>query len=346
MSQFQYSKKVVTFGEIMMRLSPPDYDRFVQTDSFDVTFGGAEANVSVAMANYGFHSVFVTALPKHEIGQCVVNSLRTYGVDTKFIAREGNRVGVYFVEKGASQRPSKVIYDRAHSSIAELKTGAIDWDAVFKDAAWFHWSGITPALSDSAAAVMKEALQAAKNHGVTVSVDLNFRKKLWTKEKAQQVMTGLMQYVDIAIGNEEDAECVFGIKAGKSDITAGELDVEAYKSVAKQLIDTFGLQKAAITLRESISASDNNWSACLHNGQDFFLSRKYKIHIVDRVGGGDSFASGLMCGLLSGKSDANALEFGVAASCLKQTIPGDFNLVSVAEVESLTGGDQSGRVQR
>ncbi len=338
--------KVVTFGEIMLRLSPPGYLRFVQTGAYEATFGGAEANVSVALANYGFHSIFVTALPNQEIGQSVINSLRRYGVDTSFILREGNRVGIYFVETGASQRPSKVIYDRAHSSISELQPGKVDWERVFEGATLFHWSGITPALSDSAADVMKESLIAAKNKGLTVSVDLNYRKKLWSKEKAQSIMTGLMDYVDIAIGNEEDAECVFGIKAGKSDVSTGDLDVEAYKSVAQQLIDRFQLQKAAITLRESISASDNNWSACLHTGKDFLLSKKYKIHIVDRVGGGDSFASGLIYGLLSGKSDQDALEFGVAASCLKQTIPGDYNLVNVNEVESLAQGEQSGRVQR
>ncbi len=346
MNQINTKAKVVTFGEIMLRLSPPDYLRFVQTDTYNATFGGAEANVSVALANYGLDSYFVTALPDHEIGQSVINSLRQYGVNTSFILREGKRVGIYFVETGASQRPSKVIYDRAHSAISELQPGTIDWNPIFEGATWFHWSGITPAISNSAAEVTQEALKAAKEHNVTVSVDLNYRKKLWSKEKAQHVMKGLMQYVDIAIGNEEDAECVFGIKAGKSDVSAGELDVEAYKSVAQQMIDQFNLKKAAITLRESISASDNNWSACLHTGDDFLLSKKYKIHIVDRVGGGDSFASGLIYGLMSGKSDRDALEFGVAASCLKQTIPGDYNLVSVMEVELLSGGDQSGRVQR
>lgn len=339
-------QKAVTFGEIMLRLSPPGHSRFVQTDRYMATFGGAEANVSVALANYGFESVFVTALPGHEIGQSVVNSLRQFGVDTSHIRREGERVGIYFVETGASQRPSKVIYDRAHSSIAEMKPGSVDWDAVFEGASWYHWSGITPALSDSAAACAEEAAKAAKRHGAVVSVDLNFRKKLWDREKAQAVMTPLMEHVDIAIGNEEDAECVFGIKAGKSNVEAGELDHEAYRAVAGEMASRFGLQKVAITLRESISASDNIWSACLCNGSECLFSRKYKIHIVDRVGGGDSFASGLICALLNGKSDKEALEFGVAASCLKQTIPGDYNLVSVKEVEALAGGDQSGRVQR
>jgi len=338
--------KVVTFGEIMLRLSPPNYLRFTQTKSFDASYGGAEANTSVAFANYGLKSCFVTALPNHEIGQSAINSLRQYGVDISYILRQGKRVGIYFLEYGASQRPSKVIYDRAGSSITELKPGQINWDKVFENARWFHWSGITPALSDSTADITFEALRAAKAAGITVSVDLNYRKKLWSKEKAQKVMTGLMAYVDVVIGNEEDAECVFGIKAGASNIEAGELDVEGYKSVAEQMVKKFGFDKVAITLRESISASDNIWSACLYNGKEFLLSKKYKIHLIDRVGGGDSFSSGLIYGLLAGKSDKDALEFGVAASCLKQTIHGDLNLVSVQEVELLSGGDSSGRVQR
>ncbi len=338
--------KVVTFGEIMLRLAPPNMLRFVQTKSYDATFGGAEANTSVAFANYGLESVFVTALPNHEIGQTAINSLRQYGVDTRFVLRQGDRVGIYFLEYGASQRPSKVVYDRAGSSIAEIQPGQVDWDAVFQGATWFHWSGITPALSDSAAEVTMEALKAAKKAGAMVSVDLNYRKKLWSKEKAQRVMAGMMEYVDLAIGNEEDADCVFGIKAGSTDVTTGKLDIEGYKDVARQMVDRFGFSKVAITLRESISASDNIWSACLFNGSDFLLSRKYDIHLIDRVGGGDSFASGLIYGLIAGKSDQDALEFGVAASCLKQTIHGDLNLVSVKEVELLAGGDVSGRVQR
>ena len=338
--------KVVTFGELMLRLAPPNHLRFAQTSSYDATFGGAEANTSVAFANYGFESCFVSALPNHEIGQCAINSLRKYGVDTSFIVRQGNRVGIYYLEYGASQRPSKVIYDRAGSSIAELEPGHINWNEVFENSNWFHWSGITPALSDNAAATTLEALKAAKAAGVKVSVDLNFRKKLWMKEKAQKVMSDLMEYVDVVIGNEEDADCVFGIKAGTSNVEAGELDVEGYKSVAQQMVEKFGFAKVAITLRESISASDNNWSACLYNGKEFLLSKKYKIHLIDRVGGGDSFSSGLIYGLLAGKSDQDALEFGVAASCLKQTIHGDLNLVSVQEVEHLSGGDASGRVQR
>jgi len=338
--------KVVTFGEIMLRLAPPEHLRFVQTDTFDATFGGAEANTSVAFANYGLDSCFVTALPNHEIGLAAVNSLRKYGVDTSFVICGGKRVGIYFLEHGASQRPSKVIYDRAGSSISEISPEQIDWEKVFEEANWFHFSGITPALSDSAAQTTLEALKAAQAMGVTVSVDLNYRKKLWSTKKAQEVMTGLMEYVDIAVGNEEDADCVFGIKAGASDVAAGKLDIEGYKSVAEQMLKRFGLKKVAITLRQSLSASDNIWSACLYNGKDFYISDKYEIHLVDRVGGGDSFCSGLIYGLIAGKSDKEALAFGVAASCLCQTIHGDFNLVSAKEVELLAGGDTSGRVQR
>ena len=338
--------KIVTFGEIMLRLSPPDHLRFIQTKSYDATFGGAEANTAVAFAIFGLKSVFVTALPDHEIGQAAENTLRAYGVDTKYILRQGKRIGIYFLEYGASQRPSKVIYDRAGSSVSEVKPGQIDWNEIFQKTTWLHWSGITPALSNSAAEVTLEALKAAKKSGLTLSVDLNFRKKLWSKEKACSVMTGLMKYVDICIGNEEDTENIFGIKAGSTDVDSGKLDKERYKDVAKQMISRFGLKKVAITLRESISASDNIWSACLYNGKDFLHSKKYPIHIIDRVGGGDSFSSGLIYGLITGKTDQEALEFGVAASCLKQTIHGDFNLVSVHEVEQLTSGMTSGRIQR
>jgi 2-dehydro-3-deoxygluconokinase len=338
--------KIVTFGEIMLRLSPPDHQRFIQNSRFDATFGGAEANTAVAFANYGLESVFVTALPEHEIGQSAINSLRRYGVDTKYITRQGNRTGIYYLEHGASQRPSKVIYDRAGSAISEIKPGAIDWENTFKDGSWFHWSGITPALSDSAAAVTLEALKAAKKAKLTISVDLNYRKKLWSREKAQSVITPLMDYVDVMIGNEEDAFSFFGIKSGKTDIKSAKLDKGGYEKTTRKLADLFGLTKVAITLRESISASDNRWSACMYNGADFIQSRDYSIHLIDRVGGGDSFSSGLIYSILSGKSDQEALEFGVAASCLKQTIPGDFNLVSVEEVQRLLAGDSSGRVLR
>ena len=338
--------KVVTFGEIMLRLAPPNHLRFVQTKSYDAAFGGAEANTAVAFANYGLDSCFVSVLPEHEIGQAAINSLRMYGVNIHYVLRQGKRVGIYFLEYGASQRPSKVVYDRAGSAISEIQPGQIDWQEVFQDAKWFHWSGITPALSDSAAAVTLEAVRAAKKAGVTVSADLNYRKKLWTQAKAQQVMSGLMSYTDIAIGNEEDAECVFDIKAGSTDVISGKLDVKGYQDVCRQMAEKFGLKKVAITLRESISASENRWSACLFNGEQFYQSKKYHIQLIDRVGGGDSFCSGLIYGFIIGKSDLEALEFGVAASCLKQTIHGDFNLVSVEEVEKLMGGDASGRVQR
>lgn len=339
-------KKVVTFGEIMLRLSPPNHLRFVQTKSYDATFGGAEANTAVALANYGLKSCFVTALPDHEIGQAAVNALRKYGVETKNILRRGKRVGIYFLEYGASQRPSKVIYDRAGSSISRIEKGQFDWKNLFRDATWFHWSGITPALSDSVKEVTMEALKAAKDAGVAVSVDLNYRKKLWSKEKAQSVMPDLMKHVDVCIGNEEDAESMFGIKAGSTDVDSGQLDLEGYKNVMERMVQRFSFRKVAITLRESISASDNVWSACLYNGKEFIQSKKYHIHIVDRVGGGDSFSSGFIYGLIAGKSDREALEFGAAASCLKQTIHGDFNLVTLEEVERLAGGKASGRVQR
>lgn len=339
-------KKVVTFGEIMLRLSPPGYQRFVQAEKFEVVYGGGEANVAASLAHYGLDSYFVTKTPAHEIGQAAVNYLRRFGVRTDYIARGGERLGIYFLEMGASQRPSKVVYDRAHSAISQVKPGEFDWDEILSGAQWFHFTGITPALSDGAAAVTLEAVKAAKAKGVKVSADLNYRKKLWTPEKANQVMSGLMEYVDVVIGNEEDAEKVFGIKAAATDITSGRLSEEGYREVAKQLADRFGLEKVAITLRESLSASDNNWSALLYDGREYYRSRIYQVHIVDRVGGGDSFAGGLIYALLSGKSTKEALEFAVAASCLKHTIFGDFNLVSVEEVENLAGGDTSGRVQR
>ncbi|HHT47909.1 MAG TPA: sugar kinase [Firmicutes bacterium] len=340
------AKKVVTFGEIMLRLSPPGYQRFVQANSFDVVYGGGEANVAVSLANYGLDSYFVSKVPKHEIGQCAVDHLRRYGVHTDYIVRDGDRLGIYFLEVGASQRPSKVVYDRAGSAIAQVRAGEFDWERIFDGADWFHFTGITPALGDGVAEATLEALKAAKGKGVKVSADLNYRKKLWTPEKANQVMSKLMEYVDVVIANEEDAEKVFGIKAGHTDVTSGQIDQEGYQQVARQLVERFGFEKVAITLRESISASDNNWSALLYDGREFYRSRTYKIHIVDRVGGGDSFGGGLIYSLLSGKAPQDALEFAVAASALKHSIFGDFNLVSAAEVETLAGGDGSGRVQR
>ncbi|MBZ4645332.1 MAG: 2-dehydro-3-deoxygluconokinase [Petroclostridium sp.] len=340
------SKKVVTFGEIMMRLQTPDYQRFIQAKSFDVVYGGGEANVAISLANFGLDAVFVTKLPKNLIGDACRNEIRKYGVDTQYIARGGERLGIYFVEKGASQRASNVIYDRANSSIATAKPGDFDWKKIFEGAEWFHFTGITPAISDSAAELCLEACKAAKEAGVTVSCDLNFRKKLWTSEKANRVMSGLMPYVDVVIANEEDAETVFGIKAKETDITSGHLSDEGYKDVCKQLVEKFGFKKVAITLRESLSASVNNWSGLLYDGQGFYKSKKYNITIVDRVGGGDSFGAGLIYSLMNGFSMQDTIEFAVAASCLKHTIEGDVNLVSVDEVKNLMKGDGSGRVQR
>ena len=340
------AKKVITFGEIMLRLAPEGYYRFVQADTFGATYGGGEANVAVSLANYGFDAKFVTKLPAHEIGQAAVNALRKYGVDTSYIARGGERVGIYFLEKGASQRPSKVIYDRAGSSIATASPEDFDWNEIFAGAEWFHFTGITPALNDEVAAICLEVCKAAKAAGVKISCDLNYRKKLWSREKAGEVMAQLCKYVDVCIANEEDAADVFGIKAADTDVSRGAVNHESYKDVAKQLAERFGFEKVAITLRESLSANDNNWSAMLYDGTDYFFSKKYKMHIVDRVGGGDSFGGGLICALLNGYDSQGAIEFAVAASCLKHSIEGDFNMVSMEEVQKLAGGDGSGRVQR
>ena len=340
------SKKVITFGEIMLRLAPEGYYRFVQAETLGATYGGGEANVAVSLANYGFDAKFVTKLPKHEIGQAAVNSLRKYGVDTSFIARGGDRVGIYFLEKGASQRPSKVIYDRAGSSIYTAAPEDFNWKEIFDGAEWFHFTGITPALNDNVAAICLEACKAAKEAGVKISCDLNYRNKLWSKEKAGQVMGELCKYVDVCIANEEDASDVFGIKAANTDVYAGEVNHEGYKDVAKQLADRFGFEKVAITLRESLSANDNLWSAMLYDGTDYYFSKKYKMHIVDRVGGGDSFGGGLIAATLNGYDAQTTIEFAVAASCLKHSIEGDFNMVSMDEVAKLAGGDASGRVQR
>lgn len=338
--------KVVTFGEIMLRLAPPEYLRVFQTDILEATYGGAESNVAVSLSNYGIPAAFVTRLPKNGVGDAALNACRRYGVDTSFIARGGERVGIYYCEKGASVRPSKVTYDRAHSSISTASQGDFDWDKIFDGAEWFHFTGITPALSDDVAAITLEACKKAKAKGLTVSCDLNFRKKLWSKEKAAKVMGELMNYVDVCIANEEDADDVFGIKAPATDITKGSLDREGYKYVANKLVERFGFKYVAITLRESISASDNNWSAMLYDGKDYMFSKKYALRIVDRVGGGDSFGGGLIYGLISGMNAQDSLEFAVAASALKHTIHGDMNMVSVDEVKTLMGGDASGRVQR
>ena len=338
--------KVVTFGEVMLRLAPEGYYRFLQADTFGATFGGGEANVAVSLANYGIDAAFVTKLPTHEIGQMAVNSLRKYGVDTSLITRGGDRVGIYYLEKGASQRPSKVIYDRAYSAISLANTGDFNWDSIFEGVDWFHFTGITPALGDNVADICLEAVKAAKKHGVKVSCDLNYRKKLWTREKACEVMGKLMPYVNVCIANEEDASDVFGIKAANTDVTKGEVNKEGYKDVAKQLKDRFGFDYVAITLRSSISANDNDWAAMLYNGDGYYFSKQYRMHIVDRVGGGDSFGGGLIYAMLNGYAPQDTIEFAVAASCLKHSVEGDYNMVSVAEVKNLAGGDSSGRVQR
>lgn len=340
------AKKVVTFGELMLRLAPEGYYRFVQADTLGATFGGGEANVAVSLANYGLDAKFVSKFPTHEIGQAAVNSLRKYGVDTTDIVRGGDRVGIYYLEKGASQRPSKVIYDRAGSSIATASKSDFDWKKIFEGVSWFHFTGITPALNDEVAEICLEACKAAKEAGVTISCDLNYRNKLWSKEKAGKVMAELCQYVDVCIANEEDAADVFGITSKGTDVTTGTVNREGYKDVAKQLADRFGFEKVAITLRESISANDNNWSAMLYDGKDYYFSKKYKMHIVDRVGGGDSFGGGLICACLNEYGPQETIEFAVAASCLKHSIEGDYNMVSMDEVLKLAGGDGSGRVQR
>ena len=337
--------KIVTLGELMLRLQPFDHLRFVQSEDYEATFGGGEANVAVSLANYGCDAYFVSKLPTHEIGQAAVNSLRKYGVKVDYVVRGGDRVGIYFLEKGASQRASKVIYDRANSAFALSKFDEYDWDAIFEGATWLHFSGITPALGDNVAKLTEEALIAAKRHGVTVSCDLNYRNKLWSKDKAREVMTHLMKYVDVCIGNEDDANDVFGIKPENNDTSKGQLNKEGYVSVAKQLKDKFGFKYVAITLRTSISASENNWAAMLYDGNSY-LSKEYHMQIIDRVGGGDSFAGGLIYGLTHDYKPQEAIEFAVAASCLKHSIEGDYNLVSVDEVKKLAGGDGSGRVQR
>ncbi|QDR82833.1 sugar kinase [Sporomusa termitida] len=339
-------KKVVCFGEIMLRLAPVGYQRFEQTPSFEAVYGGGEANVCVSLANYGEEAVFVTKVPENPIGQAAVNEMRRYGVDTRHMVRGGERLGIYFCEKGASQRPSKVVYDRAHSSISGAQRSDFDWEKIFTGATWFHFTGITPALGDAVAECVLDACKAAKKAGLTTSCDLNFRKNLWTSEKAGKVMAQFMPYVDVCIANEEDAEKVFGIKADNTDITGGKLSHEGYKDVATKLKERFGFKAVAITLRGSISASDNNWAAMLYKDNEFYFSRNYAVHIIDRVGGGDSFGGGLVHALINNYSNSDALEFAVAASCLKHTIEGDHNHVTVSEVKALMGGDGSGRVQR
>ena len=338
--------KIVTFGEIMMRLNPEGYLKFLQADRFEASYAGGEANVAVSLANFGHDACFVTKLPAHEIGQCAVNTLRHYGVDTAGILRGGDRIGIYFVEKGASQRGGKVIYDRAHSAIATARRADFDWDALLDGADWFHFTGITPALGGELPEICLDAVRACRAKGVKVSCDLNYRGKLWTREKAGKVMAELAPYVDVMIANEEDAKDVFGIEAEGTDIQGGKLNHAGYVSVAQQLSSRFGCEKVAITLRGSISASENNWAGMLFSGGCAYFSREYLIRIVDRVGGGDSFGGGLIHALMKGMDEQSAIEFAVAASCLKQSIERDFNLVGEADVLALVGGNASGRVQR
>ena len=340
------SKRIVCFGEIMLRLAPEGYYRFFQNDRMQATFGGGEANVAVSLANYGMDASYVTKLPAHAIGQAAINSLRALGVDTKDVVRGGERVGIYYLEKGASQRGSVCIYDRAYSAIQLAKREDFDWDKIFDGADWFHFTGITPAIGGDLVNICLDACKAAKAKGVKISCDLNYRGKLWTREEARKAMSELCKYVDVCISNEEDAKDVFGIEAENTDIYGGKLDKEGYKSVAKQLMDTFGFEKVAITLRSSISASVNDWAGMLYDGENCCFSKEYHLNIVDRVGGGDSFGGGLIYALLSGKDTQGAVEFAVAASALKHSIEGDYNRVSVSEVEKLAGGDASGRVQR
>lgn len=348
------SGRVVTFGEVMLRLKPPGKERLLQSPAFEATFGGGEANVAYSLACFGVPVSFVTVLPSNPIAEACIAELRRSGMDTSFIVRGEGRLGIYFLEAGANQRPSRVVYDRERSAISLAKPGALDWERIFAGAAWFHVTGITPALSQSAADLALEALQKARAMGLTTSCDYNFRKNLWKYGKrAVEVMPELVQYVDVGIANEEDCQQALGITAGEGDewkkaVESGSLEVERYRALCEQVLRAFpGLKKQAITLRESRSADHNDWSACLHNGEQFFVSRRYAItDIVDRVGGGDAFAAGLIYALLEGMSDSEALEFAVASSCLKHSIPGDFNRVSVSEVRNLMRGEASGRVQR
>ena len=341
--------KVVTFGEIMLRLSPPGFSRFVQAQQFDVFYGGGEANVAASLAQFGLEAWLVTRLPKHEIGEAAVNSLRRYGVKTGAIVRGGDRLGIYFLEIGASQRASKVIYDRAGSSISTLEPGDVDWESVFQGARWFHWTGITPALGLGPRQALQQAAKTAQAMGLTVSADLNYRKKLWSEREAQQVMIPLMEHVNVCIANEEDAEKSLGMKPRDTNVEQARIDEAGYAELASAMKKKFGFSSVAITLRESFSASRNGWSAMLVDDKECqtpYRSNRYEIEIVDRVGGGDAFAAGLIYSLLTGTGSKKALEFAVAASCLKQTIPGDFNHTSVSEVNAIVEGGGSGRVQR
>lgn len=338
--------KIVTFGELMLRLAPHGYLRFLQAGDFQATFGGAEANVAVSLTNYGIDASFVTKVPPNDIGQLCVNSLRTLGVNTSNIVKGGKRLGIFYIEKGASQRGSKVIYDRENTAISTADSADFDWNKILDGVSWFHWTGITPALSDNLALILKEALIQCKDRNITVSCDINYRNNLWSKAKARETMTELMQFVDVCIANEEDAYDVFGIEADGADVLAGDVSERAYRSVAKKIADKFNFKYVAITLRGSISANDNSWAGLIYDTKDYYFSKTYNIHIVDRVGAGDSFGAGLIYSLVSGFDAQKAIDFAVAASCLKQTIEGDYNLVSIEEVNRLVNGNASGRVQR
>lgn len=345
--------KIVTFGELMLRLMPEGHHRFVQVNNFNAEFGGAEANVAVSLANYGMDSYFVTKLPEHEIGDSALNSIRRFGVKTDFIARGGERLGIYFLEKGASQRGSLCIYDRKNSSFAESSSNDYDWNKIFKEAEWFHVTGVTPALSKKTAALAIEACKAAKAKGVTVSCDLNYRSKLWTKAQAKKTMSEIAKYVDVCVANEEDALNVFGIKTQKTNVDSGIIDKNAFIKTAQELSKRYGFKKVAITLRQSINADFNKWSALLYDGKEAFFSKEYSIQIVERVGAGDAFAGALIYGLIKQaekdpdfKDTKSVVEFASAASCLKHTIEGDFNQVSVKEVLKLVNSDGTGRVSR
>ena len=340
------TKTVVAFGELMLRLSSPPGERLVQATRYDACFGGAEANVAVALANWGFDARFVSAVPAHELGTAAVRSLRSYGVDTRHVHRIGERIGVYYLEPGASQRPAKVIYDRANSAITQLRPGQVDWPSAFAGAHWFHWTGITAALGPGVRAVLAEGIHAARNAGVTISVDLNYRSKLWSREQAREVMTPLVEQADVVIANEDDPANVFGVGVGAVDSASGSVNVEAYEEIAAALVERFGLKLAAVTLRQSHSASTNGWSGCLHDGSRFHQGPHYEIQVADRVGAGDAFAAGLIHGCCTGKTPGETLEFAIAASCWKHTIRGDFNVATVDEIEALARGDTAGRVKR
>jgi len=342
------NSRVVCFGEIMLRLSPPGFERLLQSPALSATFGGGEANVAVSLAHFGVTSAYVTRVPANAIGDAAIRALRAEGVDVTHIERGGSRLGIYFAETGASQRASTVLYDRAHSAISEMQPGSVKWDAVLAGADWFHWTGITPALGRDAATCTREAIEAASKAGAKVSVDLNFRRKLWCEADAQSVMRPLVTGADLVIANEEDLQSVLGIAVAGANVTAGDLDPAAYRAAAERVAAEFKVARVAISLRESVSASENGWSAVLYEAasKTFHHSQRYVIRVVDRIGGGDSFAAGLLYGFIQNWAGDAALRFAVAASALKHTVPGDFNRMSVAEVQQLAGGDASGRVQR